>query len=134
MSELKSYDLVDIQDYRGEVYIKSEADSVFVELEAENESLLQQNRELFRALQVMYGKEEYDRQKYQLCLAMAECRDAQSRWCYQAACTLPPGVTATLYGKPVMVEPKRLFRRSERLILASTLWKQRAGRFSGGGR
>ena len=26
MSELKSYDLVDIQDYRGEVYIKSEAD------------------------------------------------------------------------------------------------------------
>ena len=28
MSELKSYDLVDIQDYRGEVYIKSEADKV----------------------------------------------------------------------------------------------------------
>ena len=28
MSELKSYDLVDIQDYRGEVYRKSEADKV----------------------------------------------------------------------------------------------------------
>lgn len=28
MSELKSYDLVDIQDYRGEVYLKSEADKL----------------------------------------------------------------------------------------------------------
>lgn len=41
MSELKSHDLVDIQDYRGEVYIESEADKVI------------------------------DHQKYKRCLAMA---------------------------------------------------------------
>lgn len=32
MSELKSYDLVDIQDYRGEVYLKTEADKLIEEL------------------------------------------------------------------------------------------------------
>ena len=35
MSELKSYDLVDIQDYRGEVYLKSEADKVIAEKDEE---------------------------------------------------------------------------------------------------
>ena len=35
MIELKSYDLVDIQDYRGEVYIKSDADKVIAELKAD---------------------------------------------------------------------------------------------------
>ena len=50
----------------------------FDKLEAENESLLQQNRELCQALQVMYSKEEYDKQKYKRCLAMAKwCED---RW------------------------------------------------------
>ena len=39
MSELKSYDLVDIQDYRGEVYLKSEADKVIAEKDKEIESL-----------------------------------------------------------------------------------------------
>ena len=41
MSELKSYDLVDIQDYRGEVYLKSEADKVIAELNAEKLALKQ---------------------------------------------------------------------------------------------
>lgn len=41
MSELKSYDLVDIQDYRGEVYRKSEADKVINELEADKLELRQ---------------------------------------------------------------------------------------------
>lgn len=31
MSELKAHDLVEIQDYRGEVYLKSEADKVIAE-------------------------------------------------------------------------------------------------------
>lgn len=39
MSELKSYDLVDIQDYRGEVYLKSEVDKVIAEKDAENSGL-----------------------------------------------------------------------------------------------
>lgn len=46
MSELKAHDLVDIQDYRGEVYFKSEADKVIA------------------------------RHKYKRCLAMAKwCHD-----------------------------------------------------------
>ena len=44
-------------------YEKSEADKVIAELKTENDSLLQQNRELCQALQVMYSKEEYDKQK-----------------------------------------------------------------------
>ena len=46
-----------------EVYLKSDVDSAIDELKTENESLLQQNRELCLALQVMYSKEEYDKQK-----------------------------------------------------------------------
>lgn len=41
MTELKSHDLVDIQDYRGEVYLKSEADKVLADLEKENAELKQ---------------------------------------------------------------------------------------------
>lgn len=57
-----------------ECYRKEDADKVIAELESENESLLQQNRELCQALQVMYGKDAYDKQKYKRCLAMA-------KWC-----------------------------------------------------
>ena len=46
-----------------EVYLKSDVDAAIDELKTENESLLQQNRELCLALQVMYSKEEYDKQK-----------------------------------------------------------------------
>ena len=48
-----------------EVYLKYEVDAAIDELKTENESLLQQNRELCQALQVMYSKEEYDKQKAQ---------------------------------------------------------------------
>lgn len=63
MSELKAFNL---PRYAGEfttheVYLKSEADEVISKLEAENESLLQQNRELCQALHVMYSKEEVNR-------------------------------------------------------------------------
>lgn len=46
----------------------------FDKLEAVNKFLLLQNRELCQALQVMYSKEEYDKQKYKRCLMMA-------KWC-----------------------------------------------------
>ena len=39
MSELKSHDLVDIQDYRGEVYLKSEADAIIAEKDEEISAL-----------------------------------------------------------------------------------------------
>lgn len=71
MSELKAITIYDAYwkaNSVGEgtgifVYPKSEADKVIAELKTENESLLQQNRELCLALQVMYSKEEYDKQK-----------------------------------------------------------------------
>jgi hypothetical protein len=59
--------------------------------------------------------------KIKRCLAMAEWCEATALWCYQAANTLPVGIHATLYGKPVMIEPKRLFKRFELL----NKWKKR---------
>lgn len=92
MSELKEWTASEIEEYDDarlelaedgkiectRVYIKAEVDKVIAELKAENESLLQQNHELCQALQVMYSKEEYDKQKYKRCLAMAEWCDAES--------------------------------------------------------
>ena len=43
MSELKAHDLVDIQDYRGEVYLKSEVDKVIAEKDKEIERLKREN-------------------------------------------------------------------------------------------
>lgn len=73
MSELKdrwfwaypteSVDCDGITGSAHEVYSKSDVDAAIDELKTENESLLQQNRELCLALQVMYSKEEYDKQK-----------------------------------------------------------------------
>ncbi len=99
MSELKSYDLVDIQDYRGEVYLKSEADKVIAH------------------------------HKRKRCVAMAERCEATALWCYQAANTLPAGFHATLYGKSVMIEPDRLFKRHVLLTLWSARWRELAERF-----
>lgn len=67
MNELKAFNCVesDVQEFCEPrlAYLKSEADKVIAELKTENDSLLQQNRELCQALQVMYSKEEYDKQK-----------------------------------------------------------------------
>ena len=57
-----------------------EQESVIAELKAENESLLQQNRELCQALQVMYSKEAYDKQKRKRCVAMASNCRLRARW------------------------------------------------------
>ena len=71
MSELKAVHAFDVyeaytktgDDDAAQVYLRSEVDAAIDELKTENESLLQQNRELILALQVMYSKEEYDKQK-----------------------------------------------------------------------
>lgn len=67
MSELKAHRILGMNEecatVENDYYLKSEADKVITELKTENESLLQQNRELCLALQVMYSKDEYDKQK-----------------------------------------------------------------------
>ena len=120
MSELKEYTADDIQeldDKRLEesesgkidctrVYLKSEADKVIAEKD-----------------------KEIRHQKYKRCVAMAEWCEATALWCYQAANTLPKGFHATLYGKPVMIEPDRLFKRNALLTKWSARWRKLAKKF-----
>ena len=61
--ELKAEPMIINDDYTALYYPKYQVDAAIDELKTENESLLQQNRELCLALQVMYSKEEYDKQK-----------------------------------------------------------------------
>ena len=81
MSELKSHDLVDIQDYRGEVYLKSEADKVIAELEDELQAANEQIENLINsASSIMLFQDrvndnkcaEFRHHKYKRCLAMAK--------------------------------------------------------------
>ena len=67
--------------------------------------------------------------KYKRCLAMARWCEATALWCYQAANTLPAGFHATLYGKPVMIEPDRLFNRYVLLTKWSARWREIAEKF-----
>ena len=102
MSELKLIDvdkMADVRSLSGRFYRKSEADKVI----AHN--------------------------KYKRCLAMAEWCEATALWCYQAANTLPAGFHATLYGKPVMIEPNRLFNRFVLLNNWSKRWRKLAEKF-----
>lgn len=69
------------------------------------------------------------KQKRKRCLAMAEWCEATALWCYQAANTLPIGFHATLYGKPVMIEPDRLFKRFVLLNNWSKCWRKLAEKF-----
>ena len=61
--KLKAEPMIINDDYTALYYPKDQVDAAIDELKTENESLLQQNRELCLALQVMYSKEEYDKQK-----------------------------------------------------------------------
>ena len=70
----------------------------------------------------LHTLKENRHQKHKRCLAMAEWCEVTAMWCYQAANTLPIGFRATLYGKPVMIEPSRLFKRSERLYNWGNRW------------
>lgn len=80
-----------------------------------------------------YLKSEADKviahNKYKRCLAMAKECEATALWCYPAANTLPTGFKATLFGKPVMIEPDRLYNRFERLIKWSNRWLKIAEQF-----
>ena len=80
-----------------------------------------------------YAKSEADkviaRHKYKRCLALAWWCEATALWCYQAANTLPAGFYATLYGKPVMIEPDRLFKRYVLLTKWSARWLELAEKF-----
>ena len=67
--------------------------------------------------------------KYKRCLAMAKECEATALWCYQAANTLPTGFKATLFGKPVMIEPDRLYNRFERLMKWRNRWFKIAEQF-----
>jgi hypothetical protein len=81
--ELKSYDLVDIQDYRGEVYIKSEADNMIALLKDKanyNEYAYKRKSEEL-ADSCRFYEDELRRQKYKRCLAMASYWVAVSYQC-----------------------------------------------------
>ena len=131
MSELESYDLVDIQDYRGEVYIKSEADQYIALLKDKanyNEYAYKRKSEEL-ADSCRFYEEELRHHKYKRCLAMAGWCEATALWCYQAANTLPTGFRATLFGKPVMIESHRLYNRFELLMKWSNRWMNLAKKF-----
>jgi hypothetical protein len=89
------------------------------------------------AANAMHETEEYamplykeaQHHKYRRCLAMAEWCEATALWCYQAANTLPTGFHATLYGKRVMIEPDRLFKRHVLLTKWSARWRELAEKF-----
>lgn len=133
MSELKAFNM---PIYAGqfttiEVYLKSEADKVIAELKdkalqykvLDKEHCRDLNtQERFFALQIAHHK-------YKRCLTMAMWCEATALWCYQAANTLPAGFHATLYGKPVMIEPARLFKRHELLTEWSDRWRELAEKF-----
>ena len=123
-------------------YLKSEADKVIAELEMKlaaaklvlrlNEpkalySNLDTMSRLNHKIDVVERRELH--QKYKRCLAMAGWCEATALWCYQAANTLPTGFHATLFGKPVMIEPDRLFDRFELLMKWSNRWMKIAKKF-----
>ena len=121
MSELKTYIGPHPTDNTlTEYYIKSEADKVIAELK---EKLVEQ------ATLHAWAEMQLRHHKYKRCLAMAEWCEATALWCYQAANTLPAGFHATLYGKPVMIEPARLFKRHVLLTLWSARWRELAEKF-----
>ena len=135
MSELKAFDIVVAEEgycegivkYRRAVYDKSEADKVIAELKADYKEACDrlQTANLIKDEQLAATRH----QKYKRCLAMAEWCEATALWCYQAANTLPGGFHATLYRKPVMIEPDRLFKRFVRLNNWSKLWRKLAEKF-----
>lgn len=73
MSELESHDLVDIQDYRGEVYIKSEADKYINLLKdkANYNEYAYKNKSEELADSCRFYEDELRHNKHKRCLAMA---------------------------------------------------------------
>jgi hypothetical protein len=127
MSELKAEQWL---DYAGEprpCYPKSEADKVIAELKADYKEDCErlQTANLIKDEQLAATRHS----NYKRCTAMAEWCEATALWCYQAANTLPTGFHATLYGKRVMIEPDRLFKRHVLLTKWSARWRELAEKF-----
>ena len=153
MSELKAVHAFDVyeaytktgDDDAAKVYLKSEADKVIADLEEshkmEVEQLLMEIAELKEKLKNSHNARKYWRkeylieykecchQKYKRCLAMAKLCEEDALWCYQALCTLPKGFKAMLHGKPVMIEPARLFNRQVHLTKCRWRWLELAEKF-----
>jgi hypothetical protein len=134
MSELKVHKIGDLcfdfkmgKDVGIDFYLKSEADKVIEELEADYKEACDrlQTANLIKDEQLAATRHH----KYKRCLAMAASCEATALWCYQAANTLPAGFHATLYGKPVMIEPDRLFNRHVLLTKWSSRWRELAEKF-----
>jgi len=132
MSELKAFDIVVAEEgycegivtYRRAVYDKSEADKHILKLKAD---LVRW--EGYAHLNHGDSLRKLRHSNYKRCLAMARWCEATALWCYQAANTLPAGFHATLYGKPVMIEPDRLFKRHVLLTKWSSRWRELAEKF-----
>ena len=143
--ELKVYHCNEWHNEYTEFYMKAEADKVIAELEENHKKEVEQLLIEIAELKNDY-KEACDRlqtanlikdeqlaatryQKYKRCLDKAKLCEATALWCYQAACTLPKGFKATLHGKPVMIEPARLFNRQVLLTKWSERWLELANKF-----
>ena len=73
--------------------------------------------------------DQVDANKYKLCEAMAECRDAQARLFHRFGTEV---MLKQLYGRNPAVDMEQMDRRSSRCRLASQLWKKRAEKFKDG--
>jgi hypothetical protein len=111
--ELKVYHCNEWHNEYTEFYLKNEADK-----------LIERKDKAFEYAQsvILVDIAIIKKHKIKRCLAMAEWCEATALWCYQAANTLPVGIHATLYGKPVMIEPKRLLKRFELLNKWNKRW------------
>ena len=127
MSKLNVYHHELRPDEYAEFYLKYEADKVIAELKADYKEACDrlQTANLINDEQIATARHH----KYKRCLAMARWCEATALWCYQAANTLPAGFHATLYGKRVMIEPDRLFKRHVLLTKWSTMWREIAKKF-----
>lgn len=131
MSELNVYHHELRHNEYDEFYLKYEADKVIALLTDKanyNEYAYKSKSEELGDTCRFY-ENELRRNKYKRCLAMAKECEATALWCYQAANTLPTGLKATLFGKPVMIEPDRLFNRFELLMKWSNRWMNLAKKF-----
>lgn len=118
--KLKVYHCNEWHNEYTEFYLKSEADK-----------LLERKDKAFEYAQavILVDIGIIKKQKRKRCLAMAEWCESTALWCYQAANTLPIGFHATLYGKPVMIEPDRLFKRFVLLNNWNKRWRKLAEKF-----
>ena len=110
-----------------QVYLKSEADNVIAKKDKKIDLYKRGFEEIDKINAYLFAEARHH--KYKRCLAMAEWCEATALWSFQAANTLPVGLHATLYGKPVMIEPCRLFKRYVLLTKWHKRWLELAENF-----